>query len=166
MIFKIKKGKHKSSGIHFGFTLKNEIKFEGIFHESCLYKFNDVDAYDINKLYGISTTYFHQKQSARVGWRCLDGVNIELLTYSYNNGNRIINESNVLGLVKPNEKFYVTIIDQEDNYKYTFQKENSKDVTVFDPKKRDWFIFHYYLYPYFGGNKTAPHDMKISIKKL
>ena len=27
------------------------------------------------------------------------------------------------------------------------------------------YIDRYYLYPYFGGQKTAPHDIKIKIKE-
>jgi len=169
--FKIKKGKHYSQGINFGFTLKKHISFRCKFGKSCLYQFNDVDKYDINKLYGFSTTIFHHKQSARVGWRCLDGENIQLLTYSYNDGVRDIDDEKILGTVKPDEEFLITIFDCESTYHYTFVKIGELGevdnfvVNQYDKKKKDWFIFHYFLYPYFGGNKTAPHDMEIYIKR-
>ena len=166
----IKKGKHKASGFHFGLTFKKSIKFQAKFHESCLYNLGNNDNYDINKLYGFSTTIFHHKQSARIGWRCIDGENIEILTYSYNDSNRDLTDSEILGDVKPNELFQCEITDNEDHYLYKFYKiKNDKFEIVssaIDKKQKDWFLFHYILYFYFGGNNTAPHDMKAWIKKI
>ena len=167
--FIIKKGKHKTSRFYFDLTFKKNIKFQAKFDESCLYDLGNNDNYDINKLYGFSTTYFHQKQSGRVGWRCIDGKNIQLLTYSYNDSNRDLNDSEVLGEVKPNELFECEIIDNEDHYLYKFFKLNKKCELIssaIDTKQKDWFLFHYKLRPYFGGNNPAPHDMKIWIKIL
>ena len=163
----IRKGKH-SSGFHLGLTLRNSIGFIAQFDDTCLYNIEGVDKYDINKLFGFSTTWFHHRQSARVGWRCLDGKNIQLVTYSYNKGVREPNEMDVLGVVAPNEKFVCKIVDTESTYVYTFEKLDglSQVKVVEDKKASDWFIFHYYLYPYFGGNNPAPHDMRIKIQLL
>ena len=166
--FKIKKGKQRS-GFHFGFTFKKIITFEASFDEGCLYEFpvGDKDREDINKLFGISTTWFHHRQSARIGWRCLDNKNIELLTYSYNDGVRKNEEHDILGTVKPNQKFKCQIEDLEQKYLFKFMKEGDYSyVTAFDLKKPDWFIFHYFLWPHFGGDKMAPQDMKIKIERL
>jgi transposase-like protein len=165
----IKKGKHSASGLNFGLTFRDKIKFRACFTESCLYDLHSNDNYDINKLFGFSTTSFHHIQSARVGWRCIDKKHIELLTYSYNDSKRAIDEADVLGKVLPNQWFTCEIIDKEDFYEYRFFLENNKDMTVniaHDKKQKDWFLFHYLLFPYFGGNKTAPHDMKILLKRL
>ncbi len=112
--FTIKKGSHYSFRYgfipHFGITFNDYIEKDIIFDQSCLYEFeNDIykDIYDINKLIGLSTAYSHHTQSARIGWRCIDNQNIELLTYSYDKGIR--QESKLLGRVKPNEKFKVRI---------------------------------------------------------
>ncbi len=79
--YKINENSHSSKlyGFlpHVGFTLNEEIEFECKFDKNCLYKIETSDKYDINKLYGFSTSYFHHIQSARVGWRCLDGKSIE-----------------------------------------------------------------------------------------
>lgn len=164
--YKIEKNNHYPKGIHFGITFSRKISFKAKFDESCLYHFGDVDDYDINKLFGFSTTWHHHRQSARVGWRCLDGNKIQLLTYSYNSGIRTIGESDILGIVKPNEIFYCDIIDKEHEYVYVFRKANEKKELIRrDPKFPDWFLFHYLLFPYFGGNKTAPHDMQIYVNK-
>jgi len=165
--YTIKKGKHYPKGLHVGIAFRPSITFEAYFDENCLYDMKGVDKYDINKLYGFATTWHHHRQSARVGWRCLDGKNIQIVTYSYNNGTRENDETDVLGIVKPGEKFMCGIVDLEESYLYAFRKSNElKDVFFHDAKKPDWFFFNYKLYPYFGGNKTAPHDMDIYIRKV
>ena len=161
----IEKGKHKANGLNIGITLSRKIKFKAKFDKSCIYKIDGIDAYDVNKLYGFSTTWFHHRQSARVGWRCLDGENIQIVTYSYNHGNRVIGEIDVLGVVKPDEEFICTIQDKEREYFYTFEKDG-EITTASDQKKPDWFFFHHKLYPYFGGNNPAPHRMKIFLEIL
>lgn len=166
--YKIKKGRHSTSGLHFGITFNKTVKYRCSFDRSCIYKFDDVDKFDINKLCGFSTTMFHHKQSGRIGWRCLDNESIEILTYTYNDGVREGNETDVLGVVKPNQEFEVSITDNEEFYMYTFKdlSGNSKSTKFFDRKQKDWFLFHYLLFPFFGGNKTAPHDMIINLKRL
>jgi len=159
----IKEGNH-SSGIHFGVTFKNSIEFTAMFDASCQYEFaeNDIDIYDVNKLFGYSTSWFHHIQSARIGWRCIDGTMFEILTYSYNGGKR--SEPMVIGIVGPDQPFTCTINDVGDFFLYTFKAQGDKSVYVMkDAKSKNWFPFKYYLYPYFGGNKVAPHRMHIAI---
>lgn len=164
--FLIEKGKHSAKGWNVGLTLSRKLSFRAKLDDSCLYHFGDVDDYDINKLFGFSTTWFHHKQSARVGWRC-SGNKFDIVTYSYNNGVRSIKDSDLLGTVEPGEVFYCTIEDTESEYIYTFQKGFDEHIlTRSDPKKKDWFFFHYLLFPYFGGNRVAPYDMSIYIDKL
>ena len=168
--YRIKKGRHFSTPLFGGITLKNKIAFECIFSENCLYTIDGDDKYDINKLYGFSTTWFHHKQSGRIGWRCLNGKDIEIVTYSYNKGSRDIDSMDILGVVKPNEKFRCVIEDCETHYHYELIKniEINKTEKIYgrDKKSKDWFLFHYILKPYFGGNKKAPHDMNIKIKRI
>lgn len=167
--YTIKKGEHSASGFNFGLTFKNRIKFRACFTESCLYDLKNKNNYDINKLYGFSTSYFHHKQSARVGWRCVDGENIELLTYSYNDSNRALEDSDLLGEVKPDQWFTCEIIDMEDHYEYRFSLDGTEEKRTIinkDLKQKDWFLFHYILYPYFGGDERAPHDIQLYLKRL
>ena len=166
--YHIKKHRHYASGLNIGLTFSNTVKYRCKFDKSCLYYIPDNDKYDINKLCGFSTTWFHHKQSARVGWRCVDGETIEILTYSYNSGVREQHETDILGIVMPDEEFEVSIFDNEDSYIYNFEiiGERFSKMRCIDKKEKDWFPFHYLLYPYFGGNKTAPHDMIINLKRL
>lgn len=167
-IFNIKKGKHYPKGLHFGVTFKKHIEFICSFDKSCLYDLEDNDNYDVNKLYGFSTTWFHHVQSARLGWRCLDGKHIQIVTYSYNDGVRSLDDIDVLGEVLPDEEFKCRISDEENSYMYTFVILDRPDTLRIarDKKEKDWFIFHYLLYPYFGGNRTAPHNMKINLRRI
>lgn len=168
--FTIKRNNHYSSfwrkliNFEFGFTFKKYMKFEAIFDESCLYDFNDIaDEKDINKLYGFSTAYNHHEQSARIGWRCLDNENIEILTYCYDDKKRLKFE--LLGTVKPNEKFECKITVNETNFLFHFKKDNILKI-ISTSKKFPSNKFKYKLYFYFGGNLKAPHDMFVKIKDL
>lgn len=164
--YTIKKGEHSSQWFRTGITFKNYIAFDCYFEDSCLYNLDTVDKYDINKLYGFSTTYNHHNQSARVGWRCLDGQSIELLTYTYNNGVRVVGSEEVLGVVRPNERFCCTITDVETEYVYTFENSKGERKEIRDPKQPDKVWFKYLLKFYFGGNKTTPHDMTAWIGRV
>jgi hypothetical protein len=159
-VFNIKKGKH-SSGFHFGLTFSKRVCFEAEFDSSCIYVLKGNDKYDINKLYGLSTSYHHHKNSCRFGWRCINGKDIEILAYTYVNSARM--DSEVLGTVKPNEKFYASIRIEKDKYVYNFN--NEKIIEVDNTYGRKWWL-KYRLYPYFGGNKVSPKDMKIKIKRV
>lgn len=166
-IYTIKKGKH-SSGFHLGLSFSRTIRFSAMFLEGCTYDITDNDDYDINKLFGFSTSYFHHKNSARIGWRCNQKKQIELFAYAYVKGKRF---SSYLGTVEVNNDFECTIIDTEKEYLFNVKTvDNISDVEFINKeynatikKEKDWFFFHYHLFPYFGGDKTAPHTMKILI---
>ena len=164
----INKGKHSAKGWNVGITLSKKVEFRVKFDASCLYgDLGDNDNYDINKLCGFSTTWFHHKQSGRVGWRCLDGKTIQLLTYSYNKSKTEIKEHDILGTVEPDEIFFCSVEDTEKEYVYTFRKGfEMEEVVKTDAKQKDWFLFHYILFPYFGGNKKAPHKMNVFLDRI
>jgi hypothetical protein len=163
--YKIRKTHHSSKlfGIlpHFGFTLKDHISFSAKFNSNCLYDLHNVDNWDANKLYGISTSYNHMIQSARIGWRCLDGKNIEILTFVHDE-HKFLNPE-VLGTVAPDEWFDCKIVVKEYSFVFYFTKNKTTNIIVAPKQSKGW-KFKYKLYPYFGGNETAPHDMNIYIK--
>jgi hypothetical protein len=162
--FLIKANSHHTWGLHrFGITFKNKIAFRAKFSNDCLYDLKNVNNYDINKLFGFSTTLWHHNQSARVGWRRHDDTSIEVLTYSYNNHKRI--DETLLGIVKPDQEFTCTIEDTESHYVYTYN-DGDKFNKVSDPKLSDKVWFKYLLFPYFGGDQKAPHDMTIYLKRI
>ncbi len=165
--FTIKKDHHYSKLFgflpHFGLTFKNKFSYKIKFDEGCLYDFNTTDNYDINKLIGVSTSYFHHVQSARIGWRCIDGENIQILPYCYDNKKRINEfEDFVLGTVKPNELFECSIIIEDNSFTLTFN--HSKQIIL--PKTNNSWSLKYLLFPFFGGNNTAPKKMSIWIENI
>lgn len=163
MIFKIKKNKHYSNKfiyklINF-FHDTNKMTFYCEFDDSALYNDTSEDRFDVNKLFGFSLG-LHHVNSYRFGWNVLDGK-IHIYAYSYINSKRVIDEICVIENNKKykfiinikNGKAIFTIVD--DNY-------NLKQVIQLAPSKK---IFGYHLWPYFGGNKTAPNDIFIKFNK-
>lgn len=70
-------------------TKSYSIKMRFMFSESCFYKFNDADQYDVNKLFGFSIGQ-HHNNSFRFGWRPNSDLSkMEIVGYEYLNKLRI-----------------------------------------------------------------------------
>lgn len=160
MIFKIKKDKHYSNGffhklIHL-FRDKKYVKHTIMFDDSFEYDLGTEDQLDINKLFGYSIGFNHHKNSVRFGWNCIKGE-LCIYTYCYFNGER---KMDFLTTIKPNTENKFSINDKGDYYLFTVIDHNDKITqTKIDKVKKSFFKFN--LWPYFGGNRTAPHDIKI-----
>ena len=114
--------------------------------------------YDINKLYGFSDCDSnHHVNSARFGWRW-NGQAIEIHAYCYVNSKRI---SAVLGTVKINEPAKMSIAIVTGKYMFDLKGE----VHTMPRGCPGNFARGYQLYPYFGGDETAPHDVRILIRE-
>lgn len=151
--YKIKKGTHYA--FHwFKIYLKKNVKMSHsiIFDDSCLYSFGDADDYDINKLFGRSFG-MHHKDSFRFGWRA-DGNKIAIYAYNYINGKRVID---FLCKCSPSIKNNFSLIFESNTVKL-----NVNGVTWSYDLDMDLPFIGYKMYPYFGGNRTAPHDMLIT----
>ena len=156
VIYTIKKGQHYS-GSSVSFKSSNTIECLGIFTESCIYTIDSVNQCDINKLFGLSDALSHSDDSARFGWRYYNDQ-IEILAYVRRGSNFYFK---ILGNVKPRdvERYRIEILN--DVYRFTFKN------SVFDmPRTSKYTGPRYALYPYFGGNITAPHDITIKLKKI
>ncbi len=164
--YTIKEGKHSSKLLgflpHFGFTFKNLISFSAKFDSNCLYDLLDSDNWDANKLYGVSTSYNHMIQSARIGWRCVNNETIEVLTFVHDEHK--FQTPEVLGTVSPDEWFTCKILVKDKSFVFSFTKDKTTNIILVPKKSKGW-SFKYKLYPYFGGNETAPHNMSLYIKK-
>ena len=156
--YRIKKGKHRS-GIHvrphFG---TKRMAWTVRFDESCTYDIGMPDQLDVNKLCGISHG-LHHRDSARFGWASV-GNRIELFAYYYKDGARSFNSMGVHDIGKDIELH----INVNDAYEMTVASDGTiyRDRLVRSPKACK---YGYMLYPYFGGNQTAPHDVKLSLKR-
>jgi len=157
MKYIIKKNRH--FGWHwFKLFFKKEsiLKHDVTFTQSCLYKFGDVDDFDINKLFGRSFG-MHHKNSVRFGWRP-DKNKIVIYSYTYRNSVREYKELTTCDVGKS----------------YTFQITCKDDLALMQVSCSSYKIrygatlekggnFGYKLYPFFGGNKAAPHDVTIFV---
>ncbi|MFZ9955482.1 MAG: hypothetical protein ACO3E1_05105 [Flavobacteriales bacterium] len=156
--FVIEKGSHESEHAIGEAINDSLLEFKVIFDSSAVYQeLGDENTEDVNKLYGMSDCgIMHHMNSARVGWRWLHG-NLELFAYSYNNGKR---EMKKIGSFSINTELKCTIACAKGKYifKVNGQQAETKRTCTNDE--------HYLLYPYFGGNETAPHRIKIKIARI
>lgn len=162
---KIQKGKHYSScsTLKFHFN-KKSIKFNISFSDDCIYNLESSDQFDINKLFGLSYG-LHHKNSARFGWRWnLEKKKFEILAYVYRDGKRINEweEDILIAEIKPVLIYEMEIIKDNENYIFTVTTTNRKNIYKKTIKcGNECNDFGYHLFPYFGGNQKAPHNMLI-----
>ena len=136
-----------------------ELKFRVRFDSTAIYTTTiAVNQLDINKLYGFSDGGDHHLNSARIGWGWSNNA-LRLYAYAYTSGVRefveittvplgaIINCS--VGVSANKYLFTVNGIKQE-----LVRTNNSEVVTG------------YQLYPYFGGDEVAPHEIHIAIMEI
>ena len=156
----IPEGQHRS-GSYFNHPDNSRINFQFILDESAEYTTEiPENQNDVNKIYGFSDFgKAHQKYSIRLGWRYVKG-NVELCWLKRENSN---NSSGFIKNVELNE-IYNAVIDIKTFY-YVIVVNND---TTMVRRRPDGFwgtIRRYYLYPYFGGNEFAPHDITIKIRE-
>jgi len=135
----------------------NTMAFKVVFDSSAIYTtINPVNQFDINKLYGFSEGFNHQYNSARFGWRWSND-SLRLFGYVYNNGNRLSQEISTIAI---GDTIACKIELQTSNY--LFQVDNRQ---VLIPRTATGSLANgYQLYPYFGGDETAPQLITIRIK--
>lgn len=156
--YTIKKGDHYST--HSIAKLEtNALNFKATFDSSAIYTTVDKkNQADINKLYGFSDcSSSHHTNSARFGWRWT-GKALEIHGYTYINGER---NSKYITSVAFDKAFDYSISALPEQYQFTVN-----DVSIFMDRSCSGPASGYVLYPYFGGDETAPHDITISIEAL
>lgn len=160
LVFSIKQGEHFASNNFYKPIDISELKFIVRFDSSAIYRTKaEENQYDINKLYGFSDNNSHHHQySARFGWGWVDNA-LRLYGYVYNEGKLSKKE---IGTVAINKEITCRISINGDNYIFSIN-----DVPISMPRNSKGSLARgYMLYPYFGGDETAPHDIKIWIKNL
>ncbi|MEJ8802264.1 hypothetical protein [Pontibacter sp. H249] len=157
-VYTIPKGAHGTKSPFSPRSVTN-LKFEATFDASAVYETTDkANQADINKLYGLADCKSdHHTNSARFGWRWYKN-RLEIHAYTYTNK---VRRSVLVDVVELN-KSYIYELSFEDG-KYAF-KLNDKVVTM--SRNCSGIAEGYQLYPYFGGDEAAPHDIRISILDL
>lgn len=154
----IKEGVHSTSS-PFTPLEASKMVFKTTFDSSAIYKTIDpANQADINKLYGISDcgTHHHQN-SARFGWRWYN-EKLEIHAYSYSNGKRYYSYITSVAL---NKEITYSLELKENEYVFNLQ-----DTTIIMARSCSESTSSYKLFPYFGGDEKAPHDITILIEDL
>jgi len=158
--YTIRKGQQFSDQSSLLAVSYSELKFTVKFDNTSIYQTTDpANQEDINKLYGFSdNNSLHQDFSARFGWNW-SRDSLRLYAYIYNDGVRASQE---IAAVVPGNEYHCSIKVNGSSYLF---KLNDKTVTM--PRTSATVKAEgYKLYPYFGGNETAPHDIFIWIHEL
>ncbi|MBX0332050.1 hypothetical protein K3G39_02250 [Pontibacter sp. HSC-14F20] len=156
--YTIKKGGHTGQS-QFRLVDTTTIRFEATFDSSAIYNTAiPNNQADINKLYGLSDCDTdHHTNSARFGWRWYEG-RLEIHAYTYSNKKR---NTAYITSVQPGQANTYELALVEKGYIF---KVNDTQVAL--PRSCNTASSHYQLYPYFGGDETAPHDITINIREL
>lgn len=162
--YKVKKGEHASSPLYFYTYVKScNIKSSAFFTEKSVYDLKNSDQLDWNKLDGFKMDLNRvPTHAAMVAWRynIVDSV-FEVAPYFNNNG-LILPEFNEIIKLKEGETFGYNISLYGDNANVTITKGV---VTIGKTLKlRSGFILTR-VSLWFGGNKKAPNDIEVYIKK-
>lgn len=157
----IPKGEHNSRNTLYQLVNKESMHFQARFDSSCIYSTADIkNSGDINKLYGFSDCgSFHHQNSARVGW-VWNGTAVDLYAYCYADS---VRSSKKFGTVSIGEEVVLSITPEKDQYIFAM---NGKSVAAIKRGCTTPGIAGYQLYPYFGGDETAPNQVHIFIKDL
>ena len=158
--YTIKKGNHYCEGNSFKQIELSEMKFVVKFDSSAIYQtVSPENQYDINKLYGFSDNNTnHHQFSARFGWRWSSNA-LRLFAYVYNNGAVTSKE---LTTVAIGSETNCSIKITSTNYIFSVNDmvyQLPRTATTATAKG-------YQLYPYFGGDEMAPHEINIWIRNL
>lgn len=158
--YTIRQGHNSSDGNTFLPASYSELKFIAKFDSTAIYSnLLDYNQLDINKLCGFSDNNSgHQQYSARFGWRWSDNA-LRLFGYAYNNG---IRDSKELGTVIIGSEINCSIKVTAKHYVFSLNGSTDSLPRASTSVKASG----YKLYPYFGGDEPAPHNIYIWIKEL
>ena len=159
-VYTIPAGEH-SSGSFLNHPDDSKISFQFILDESAYYETEiPENQHDVNKIYGMSDFGVrHQKYSIRLGWRYINNE-LQLCWLRHEQG---IHSSAKIKIIEP-DVIYNASIDIKTFY-YVIVIDNDTTLVRRRPEGNWGLLRRYYLYPYFGGNEYAPHDITIKIKE-
>ncbi len=133
------------------------ICFKVKFDSSAIYETTDpVNQFDINKLMGFTEGIDPHLNSARIGWS-YNNCALRLYAYTYNNG---VRSSQEICTVALNQEINCSISLSANSY--NFQVNNN--TATLTRASNSAVTSGYLLFPYFGGDETAPAPITIYIK--
>jgi len=158
--YTIRKGQQYSDRSTLKFVETAQMKFIVKFDSSAIYQsISSENQFDINKLYGFSDNNAgHHQYSARFGWRW-SGNALRLFAYVYNAGAVLSRE---LATVAIGTETNCSIEVSNSSYLFTINGITERIPRMATTPRAKG----YQLYPYFGGDEAAPHDITIWIRTL
>ena len=155
--FTIKEGKHRST-CALNYSKDTVFGWDIQFDSSAIYQTVDsLNQYDINKLIGWSDCGDdHTENSIRFGWRWLND-SLEIHWFKHEAGEFSFDLIKRINLCE--EHYYELTIFRWD---YKLEVDGTY---VYIPRNCPSDKRRYQLFPYFGGDETAPQDINIKIKK-
>jgi hypothetical protein len=156
--YTISKGGHYCDQSNYAPLELSELRFRVRFDSSAVYQTATAEnQWDINKLYGFSDNGSdHHQFSARFGWNWSEGA-LRLHAYVYNHG---VRESKELCAVPIGKDVECSIQVVPGAYLFTVGGAS----TAMPRQSGAPRAKGYKLYPYFGGDEPAPHDIRIWIE--
>ncbi|HYE55491.1 MAG TPA: hypothetical protein VD996_11630 [Chitinophagaceae bacterium] len=153
-------GSHYASENTYRALRLKKLTFNTIFDSSCIYNIQvKENAGDINKLYGFSDcNTAHHENSARFGWRWFNDE-LQIFAYGYAGGTRHWKQ---MGAIPIGTAVTMSIALEQRHYVFEL---NGKTERL--PRNcAAEYAEGYRLYPYFGGDEAAPHEIRIWIREL
>lgn len=157
--YTIRKGSHYADHNAFRQRSTSKLRFSVTFDSTAVYAFQDTaNQRDMNKLYGLADcNTSHHSNSVRFGWRWYKN---RLEIHGYNYYNKTL-QAGFIGLVTIGKPSICEISLEEQAYVLTL---DGKSVSF--PRACSGIGKGYQLYPYFGGDEVAPHDITIVLQEL
>ncbi len=150
-------GSHFSNQSAFKSFQDSVLKFTVRFDSSAIYSNKEASNQgDINKLYGFSEEGSHHENSARFGWNW-ENRTLNLYAYCYVEGER---HSLHMGEAVIGNEYNCTIRVTGEAYVFSFNNNTNKIPRSLTAKSATGYL----LFPYFGGDETAPHEIRIYIR--
>lgn len=157
--YRILKGNHYCDFSVFKAIGLTEQNFKVKFDSTAVYKtLTEDNQFDINKLFGFTEGLDPHKNSARIGWS-YNNDSLRFYGYVYNNSVLATQEITTCAIGKV---FNCSIKIDKKNYIFSV---GEKSITLERGVSTD-LAEGYQLYPYFGGDETAPHTINIFISIL
>lgn len=160
VLYTIQKGQQYCDKTTFVPVKCSQLSFKVKFDSSAIYKtVADSNQYDINKLYGFGDNKAdHHAYSARFGWRWSNNA-LRLFAYVYNKSEMSFKE---LGTAQIGAENTCSIKVSGNEYIFSLNGAETKM-----PRASTTTLAEgYKLFPYFGGNESAPHTISIWIKEF
>ena len=152
-------GQHSCDKSTLKFVNTSEMNFTAKFNSSAIYtSVLPENQYDINKLWGFSEGFNHQYNSARIGWSWNNGA-LRLYGYVYASGVRYSRE--ITSIVIGTD---ITCRIKLSGNSYIFTVNGTSIALPRGPSSTQASGLQ--LYPYFGGDETAPHTITIQLRNL